>query len=279
MDCLNCGAPMVGPYCASCGQKQPHPDLTLGELVHEATEELTHWDGKVPATLKTLFLKPGQLTTDFLAGRRARWLSPLRLYLICSVVFFLSGPLVEAITHREMRELAKVTVKNKDGSTTLNPDSADDLENSDLARLIGRERLERVMTKTPELNRTITAAFPKAMFLLLPLFALLTRAAWRRKVARYPAHLYLSLHLHAAWFGAFAVAKLVGGFATSDTVGIIVGTLAAAYVVWYGLVSFRRVFGDSWGKTIAKTALIAPVYGTAFMAVSFGLLAYAVASM
>jgi hypothetical protein len=70
MDCLNCGATMGGPYCASCGQKQPHPDLTLRELVHEATEELAHWDGKVPATLKTLFLKLGQLTMDFLAGRR-----------------------------------------------------------------------------------------------------------------------------------------------------------------------------------------------------------------
>src|SRR5882757_10347747 len=110
--CLNCGAAMAGPYCASCGQKQPHPDLTLRELFHATTEELTHWDGKVPATLKTLFFKPGLLTSDFLKGRRARWLPPLRLYLICSVVFFLTDPFVEAVTHREHREIAVITVKN-----------------------------------------------------------------------------------------------------------------------------------------------------------------------
>src|ERR1043166_7512458 len=46
--CLNCGSPLTGEYCASCGQRRPHPDPTLREFVHETTHELTDWDGKVP---------------------------------------------------------------------------------------------------------------------------------------------------------------------------------------------------------------------------------------
>ena len=74
--CLNCGRPLSGPYCAGCGQKKRDTDPTLREFLHETTAELAQWDGKIPGTLKTLFLKPGALTLDFLAGRRARWLSP-----------------------------------------------------------------------------------------------------------------------------------------------------------------------------------------------------------
>jgi hypothetical protein len=58
--CLNCGAALSGAYCARCGQKSTQPDLTLGGFLHETTHELTHWDGKIPATLKTLLLKPGR---------------------------------------------------------------------------------------------------------------------------------------------------------------------------------------------------------------------------
>lgn len=90
--CLNCGAQLTGEYCGSCGQRKVvgQGDLTLREFLEDTTQELAHWEGKVPQSLKTLFLKPGQLTLDFLAGRRARWLPSLRIYLICSVAYFLS---------------------------------------------------------------------------------------------------------------------------------------------------------------------------------------------
>src|SRR5436190_16331864 len=113
--CLNCSAELHGPYCATCGQRVPHRDLALREFLHETMEELSHWDGKVPRTLKALFLQPGRLTVDFLAGRRARWLAPLRVYLICSVAFFVSKPIVEAVTHRSAREVARISFGNRNG--------------------------------------------------------------------------------------------------------------------------------------------------------------------
>ena len=55
-----------------------------------ATEDLTHADSRLWRTLAALLFKPGHLTREFLAGRRARYLPPVRLYLVLSVLFFLS---------------------------------------------------------------------------------------------------------------------------------------------------------------------------------------------
>jgi hypothetical protein len=276
--CLNCGAELTGPYCASCGQKTPHVDVDLREFLQEATHELTNWEGKVPHTLKALFLQPGLLTLDFLAGRRARWLSPLRLYLICSLAYFVSDPLVESITHRSARELAKITVTSPDGRLTLSPEGREQIEGSQIGRIFGRERLERAIANYGEFDHALDTAYPKAMFLLLPLFALLTNVAWRDKMPRYPAHLYLALHLHAAWFGALAISTVVTVFA-STTWLIMFGFVALAYSVGYGLFALRRVFDESWGRTIAKAAAIGAVYSAFLYAVSLGMLGYAIAMM
>jgi Protein of unknown function (DUF3667) len=88
--CLNCGRVLTGQYCAGCGQKKRDFDPTLREFLHETTQEPSNWDGKIPNTLRALFFNPGRLTLDVLAGRRARWLMPLRVYLICSLAFFAS---------------------------------------------------------------------------------------------------------------------------------------------------------------------------------------------
>jgi len=276
---LNCGAALSGPYCARCGQKRPHIDLTLREFLHDAANQLTNWEGKVPNSLKALFLQPGRLTLDFLAGRRARWLPPLRLYLICSVAFFVSDSLVERITHRSAREVAKVTATNPDGSTTLTAEGRRQIEESLAGRIFGRERFERAAANTTQLNRAIDSAYPKAMFVLLPLFALLTNLAWRRQQPRYPAHLYLALHLHAAWFGALTALTVLTILPISNTAVIILGLAVVPYIVWYGLVAVRRVFDDSWVKTIAKAAAIGIAYSVSLFAVSLAMLGYAIATM
>ena len=91
----------TGPYCALCGQHVVHLDLTVREFLHETTHELTHWDGKIPTTFAALFLHSGRLTREFLAGRRARWLPPLRLYVICSLLICpVEGPASQCSARR-----------------------------------------------------------------------------------------------------------------------------------------------------------------------------------
>src|SRR3954466_13252843 len=77
--CLNCGAALAGAFCAECGQRAMPPHPTVRELVGDAFAEFVGWDGKFADTLRTLLRKPGELTRQWLDGRRVRFISPLRL--------------------------------------------------------------------------------------------------------------------------------------------------------------------------------------------------------
>src|SRR5262245_42988326 len=87
-DCLNCGAELSGPFCSACGQRDIPPYPSVRELAVDAFWELSGWDGRFASTVRALVRRPGQLTLEFLEGRRARYISPLRLYLMCSLVYF-----------------------------------------------------------------------------------------------------------------------------------------------------------------------------------------------
>ena len=87
--CENCGNEVTQRYCGACGQRLEPPVHSLWHFSQVATEDLTHADSRLWRTLGALLFKPGHLTAEFLAGRRARYLPPLRLYLVLSVVFFL----------------------------------------------------------------------------------------------------------------------------------------------------------------------------------------------
>lgn len=65
------------------------PDPSFAELAGEAWDAATNLDGRVLTTLRQLMLRPGRLTAEYLSGRRTRYLPPLRLYLLCSVGYFL----------------------------------------------------------------------------------------------------------------------------------------------------------------------------------------------
>src|SRR5262245_5324652 len=87
--CQNCGAAVSGRYCAACGQRLEPPLHSIWHFFKTATEDLTHADSRLWRTLGALLFRPGYLTREFLLGRRARYLPPVRLYLVISVMFFL----------------------------------------------------------------------------------------------------------------------------------------------------------------------------------------------
>ena len=201
------------------------------------------------------------------------------MYLICSLAFFVSKPLAEAISHRSGRQITTITIKNPDGSTTPTPEMLEQLEGGLPARIFGRERLVRAVANYEQWNREIAALLPKAMFILLPMFALLTMLAWRRRLRRYPAHLYFALHIHSAWFGAMAVLTIAAAFVPSPVVAGLIGAVVLAYVVGYALLAARLVFADSWVMTLAKATAVSVAYSVCLVVVQLGLLAYALTKM
>jgi hypothetical protein len=88
-ECLNCGAHLRGQYCGNCGQRARSRLISLWELISDAFGDLFELDSRLWQTLVPLMIRPGQLTHDYLQGRRARYMPPFRMYLVLSLLFFL----------------------------------------------------------------------------------------------------------------------------------------------------------------------------------------------
>ena len=87
--CLNCRAELNGRFCHICGQENVEPKHTLWGLITHFFNDITHFDGKFFSTLKYLMWKPGFLSAEYVRGRRANYLDPVRMYIFTSAVFFL----------------------------------------------------------------------------------------------------------------------------------------------------------------------------------------------
>ena len=85
--CLNCGATLVGAYCHACGQ-HAHVHRTLFAIFHDILHGVFHFEGKVWRTLPMLAVKPGDLTRRYIHGQRARFVSPLALFLFSVFLMF-----------------------------------------------------------------------------------------------------------------------------------------------------------------------------------------------
>jgi hypothetical protein len=86
--CENCGAALSGPYCGQCGQPAIDYRRSFGHVLVDVLNEFLNWDSKFFATIALLIVKPWRLTNEFVAGHRVRYVHPLRLYLLASILFF-----------------------------------------------------------------------------------------------------------------------------------------------------------------------------------------------
>lgn len=88
--CENCGASLLGEYCHSCGQHAHNPLKSVKHALEEVFESFWHVDGRIFRTLRDICI-PGRAAINYLSGKRARYLPPLRIFLILSIfTFFLA---------------------------------------------------------------------------------------------------------------------------------------------------------------------------------------------
>src|SRR6266542_2888730 len=86
--CENCGAQLDGHWCAKCGQPAIDYRRSFRHVIADLLNEFLNWDSKFFATIGLLLARPWKLTNQFLAGHRVRYVHPLRLYLLASILFF-----------------------------------------------------------------------------------------------------------------------------------------------------------------------------------------------
>lgn len=242
--CRNCGAPAAGKYCPECGQETaPHPPSAL-EFLHEFVGHYVALEGALWRTLKALAV-PGRLTLEYFAGRRRRYVLPLRLYLTASVVFFLVARSVTPLFAPQLITPATLTVTSS-GVTVCN---AADASCGEARAFVDRHfpgmSLAQVRGYTMQRLSTL---FPYAMFILVPAFALLTRLAYWNRPLNYGEHLVFALHVHAF---AFFV-----GAALEPIRGSLMAIPAAIYVA----LAAKKVFGGRTMPTILRFLFASVTY-------------------
>jgi Protein of unknown function (DUF3667) len=123
--CENCGTELTGRYCPQCGQAAVDYRRSFRHVIVDVLDSFLNWDSKFFATIGLLIAKPWRLTNEFLAGKRVRYLHPLRLYLLASILFFF------AVNYgaRGLRlEPGKISEKNRAAVAAAVAEKRDEIE-------------------------------------------------------------------------------------------------------------------------------------------------------
>lgn len=229
--CPNCGFRAPLAFCPSCGQAQETAPPTLRAWAAEFVDDTFGVNARLPRTLAMLVRSPGLATAEWLAGRRARYVAPLRLYVICSLAMFGT-----AVALRFVGEQFGVGYR---------PQGA--LSDGSYAEVARRSATQ-------------------ALFVLVPLFAAWLAVLYRRSGRVYIEHLVFALHVHA-----FAFAATTAGYLMVFAPAPLVQWLQAAFKVWvlvYLALALRRVYGGSGLRSAAKGVALFLFQGVATAALT-----------
>lgn len=364
-DCENCGTPLQGEFCHACGQSVHSPTRHFGHAVEEFFEAFWHLDGRVFRTLREL-MAPGRVAAGYLAGKRARYIAPLRLFVILSLLTFFVGKLVIHVDADQMSlaqqagaaidqadsvaavratekafldelsiaeaEAARVPGVNAalitarariqaaaanriveleqggagdadagaasapagagaTGATAPAPGRGEDqirfndrpwdarTNPVDLAYLpgfvnrwlnhkVGRAQanLERMDSQPDLFVQAALGAVPTALFLLMPVFALLLKVLYLGSGRRYLEHMVVALYSHA-WLLlvllAMFVMNAIDDAFSAAWVPIATSLVDIALWIWVPVYLFlmqRRVYGGHWTLAVLRYLAIGTVY-------------------
>jgi hypothetical protein len=276
--CRNCDTPASGKYCPECGQPTRITLPTLRQFSREALGRLIDLDGRLWRTLYALVFKPGFLTLEYFAGRRARYVTPGRLFLAMSVAMFtvlgivgspidMKGPLV--IDDRADDGTSDETKSDAHAgeASTLPPKAARSTLNGAIARVESsvqqefHRRITRFSAMTPREQATrmyggVLHYAPYAMFALLPVFAFLQLVVYvgrnrqyPRRPRRYAEHLVYGAHVFAFVFLMLLLVVVVNWKPAR--------LFVAAWIVFYAISARRAVYGGRWWAGLARDLVVA----------------------
>lgn len=247
--CPNCAHHIEHPlpnYCGHCGQETALKPPTVIEFAQQFGGSVLATEGALWRTLKLLLFRPGQLTLEYLNGRRRHYVLPLRLFITMSVIALLLMRVVMLLQAPTLAQIeSKITIDSPEknegtvvsiGKVTLkiqdNKLVCSGLPDSLCARLKDRFVLEpKAIAKRVQGLPELTLSYAgTAMFLLLPLFAGFLKIVYFRRHMRWTEHLIFALHLHAFWF-AMLIVQLTG---IPAVIAIPIYSFMAAHAVYGG---------------------------------------------
>jgi hypothetical protein len=308
--CENCGAALTGSYCSQCGQAAVDYHRSFGTLIADAADAFLNLDERFLKTFALVLFKPWRLTNDFLAGRRQRYVHPLRLYLIASVAFFFvirglehfhpaGGKHAIVIDGNTKASEAVASASPSSPSPSASPAASPRTSPSTSAdeddfsfRIKDDEDHSKSAVEAWLQNRVKEKIGPsgdrKEIFLkalidnlgpmvlcCIPLFAFVLKLLYIFKRRFYIEHLVFALHTHAFVF--LSTLLIIGiGFMLNwkvPSLTPVVCTFLGFAVVINLLVAIRRVYRQNWFATLFKFALGSVIY-LCVLVIAFGITAF-----
>ena len=269
--CPNCGASLAAvprpSFCPRCGQETTLHAPTLAEFAHEFAGHFVAVEGTLWRTLRLLATAPGKLTTEYFAGRRRRYVAPLRLYLSASFVFFLAVKIALAVGtfHFVMgpvdRHGAPIT-KARDpveyqrllGEMQHCVDAPASCDWYDRTSAPLGLKLVQLADHEDSVGDHLVGMAPYAFIVLLPVLAALVMLVYRARRFAFGAHFVFALHAYSFALLVLAVAAFVPSGVAPWSGLVILG---------YGVGSMHAVYGGRWWPACLRLAVLALLFGTA----------------
>lgn len=288
--CPNCGVVAADRFCPRCGQRQGARLASVRRMVRDVAEDQLAINATLPRTIVGLLVRPGFLTREYVAGRMARYVSPFRLYLATSLLFFIVLPLVadfdrlwavvepqvQAVARGESTDPAPGRSRTPAGraaegttgsaatgppvkivDTRIDPQAFPRWLRPMAAYFVAQEAKINAMPPREGMRvlygETIENV-PRVIFLLLPLFAFFLKLLYWKRL--YAEHVVFALHFQAFLFALATVALA----AQSMRLLLVLGPCVLIYL----LLALKRAYAQSWLVTVIKYAVLLVAYYFAF---------------
>ena len=295
--CRNCGTELKGPFCYYCGQPDKRFLRFFPVMIREMFQDAFELDSRFSRTLKPLLFQPGKLTRDYIDGRRFRYSPPIRIYLFASVIFFLLASLATSLA-----DLDRIVISDDPVVAEGEAESGEVEDELPDITLFGDEKWHpvdnpvdvpffparlnawinteladspqkaRAIEKNPKIIiQSMIEVLPQAVFILLPVFALVMKFWYLFAKRFYIEHLIFSLHNHSFIFVIFILIVLLGwietgaaglGLATeiAESGVDVVSTVLLAWIPIYMFIAMKRVYQQGWLLTIGKYFVVGWTY-------------------
>lgn len=255
--CPNCGEIVDNRFCPACGQENKEFNHTFREMSSEFISHTFNLDSRFVKTLRLLIFKPGYLTLQYFKGRREAYISPFKLYLIISMVYFLTFTmqyfysdiqkgvkLVQSSIQAEQADSLNAFVANQFQKPEQETEEAKEAN----LQLFNQD----VHIDQDEIKNAFTNNSPRIMFFLLPLVAIILKLLYSRRKFLYYKHLIFLLHLHAFFFLLMTISRILPY--------TLVEFLVLLAIMAYLYIAFKKFYQQGVFKTIFKILIFSTSY-------------------
>lgn len=307
-DCLNCDAEVNGKFCSNCGQENLDLHDSFWHFLGHSLGHYFHFDSKFFNTVKPLFTKPGQLSIDYIEGKRTRYIPPVSLFIFISIVFFLITPLFKKADkpqHHNNSQIftPEVYITKLNVDTNIKADFNKTIYDAEVEKFKSLDNAKQKfiidsltkITKKDSSNiyakkylkkfESIYKFNPskifnredgfmdhygsKIFFLLTPIFAFCLMLNFRKNQRFYLHHVIYTLHFQSFIFILFFI-KNFFNLIDNEIFNSVIKILICVVIIIYSYKSLRLFYKRSIGRTIWKMFGLSFLYLIAF-AISFAI--------